>query len=267
MRSFNRCYPDANNFDNIIKLKELKNWTIDYVELSYGIGYWIAENPFENDGFELIRELIANFPIQKDNSHVDNPDPNPFDTVHLPEWSYKKICFFIRDFYSQIFQHRPIEPQIHEWGNIYYKKTSRPVTCWRIPHIDYQKGLVANLWFTDHEIEDSSTKLYKYHGNVIDDVYDFQVDTKHKMHDAWRQIAENPQRAATWFNFSDKELQEWGFECVGAAPTREKTMTLYKADTCHTAFISTKVDFRWSHTYAYSFLEYENLKIKDIFKL
>lgn len=267
MIKFNRCYPDANNFDRIIKLKKIENWKSDYVDLGQGMGYWIAEDPFLDNGFDLIKELISKFPIQKDNSHPENPDPNPFDTIHLPEWIYKNICFFLRDFYVKKYNIAPINPQIHEWGNVYYKNTSRPVECWRIPHVDYHRGFVGNLWFTDHEENDSLTKFYKYHGSIIEDVYDFQIDKNHKLHDVWRQISKNPKRADRWFNFTDEELASWNFEFIGSAPTRERTMTMYRSDICHVAYVSENVDFRWSHTFAYSYLERNDLKIKDVFNL
>jgi hypothetical protein len=115
--------------------------------------------------------------------------------------------------------------------------------------------MVANMWFTDHDIKDSSTKLYKYNGTIKESVYDFQIDENHKMHKRWKDIAENPKRADAWFNMNDDELAEWGFEYKGQAPTIKGKMTMYKADICHSAVISENVDFRWSHAFAYSHLK------------
>jgi hypothetical protein len=72
------------------------------------------------------------------------------------------------------------------------------------------------------------------------------------MHKRWSQIADNPQRADAWFNMADDELAEWGFKYMGSAPSVEGKMTMYKADISHAAVISSDVDFRWSHTFAFS---------------
>lgn len=266
MREFHRCFPDANNFSKIIKLKKISDWKVDYFNLEHGLGYWIAEDIFTEDGFEIFKELIATFPIQKDNSHPDNRDPNPFDTIHLPMWVYKDICLSIRDFYQKKFNKFIADPQVHEWGNVYYSNRSKPITCWRIPHIDYAQGFVGNLWFTDHILSDSSTKFYKYHGEIKGDLYDFQVDKKHKMHERWRNISETPVRAEKWFNMNDNDLADWGFEYVGESPCISSTMVMYQSNISHLAFISDRVDFRWSHTFAFSHLDADNLKIKDILR-
>lgn len=267
MIDFKRCYPDANTFDKVIKLKSLDNWKTEYIELNKDIGYWVAENPFLDNGFEIFRELISTFPIQKDNNHPDNRDPNPFDTIHVPEWVSSKLCFLLRDFYIRHYRPNIFAPQIHEWGNVYFKDRARPISCWRIPHIDYAHGIVGNLWFTDHKKEDSVTKLYKYHGKVHEHVYDFQIDENHRMHEKWKSIAENPTRANSWFNMSDEELADWGFEYLGSAPTVEGTMVMYRSDICHVAYVSENVNFRWSHAFAFSHLTAPpQIQIKDLFK-
>lgn len=249
---FKICYPDANYFHKVLKFKNHTELNAKYTDLGDGIGYWIADHPFKDNGFEIFQDLIQCFPICKDNNHPDNVDPNPFDTVHLPNWCYQDICALLKDFYIANCDPQILDPQIHEWGNVYYKDRARPITCWRIPHVDYPQGLVANLWFTDHKIEDSSTKLYKYNGKILDSVYDFQVDNTHKMHNKWKEIAQTPKRADAWFNMDDEELKEWGFEYKGQAPTIKGKMTMYRANICHSAVISKNVDFRWSHAFAYS---------------
>jgi len=256
MIDFKICYPDANYFHQVFKFKKHNELNAEYVDLGDDIGYWLADHPFQDDkAFETFEQLVQCFPIVKDNNHPDNFDPNPFDTVHLPNWVYEDICILLKDFYITEYNNPAIiEPQIHEWGNVYYKERARPITCWRIPHVDYPKGLVANLWFTSHDIEDSSTKLYKYNGYIKDSVYDFQIDENHPMHKEWKQMAENPSRADAWFNMSDEELKRWGFEYKGQAPSIRGKMTMYKADICHSAVISDKVKFRWSHAFAYSHL-------------
>jgi hypothetical protein len=267
MINFKRCHPDANSFNQLIKFKPLKDWEFEFVELGYGIGYWIVENPFLDDGFELFKNVINSFPIQKNNSLSSSTQPNPFDTVHVPEWVHKDLCLLVRDFYLQRTKLPIVDPQVHEWGNVYYKSSIQPISCWRIPHMDYDHGMVANLWFTNHKLQDSCTKIYKYHGNVKDLVYDFQVDTKHKMHEEWRALAEVPKKSAGWFNTIDADLVKWGFEYLGSVPTKEKTLSMYEATVCHTPFISENVDFRWSHTFAFSHLTSSNLNLRDFFKI
>jgi hypothetical protein len=156
-------------------------------------------------------------------------------------------------------------PQLHEWGNVYFKERARPITCWRIPHIDYIHGLVANLWFTDHDVVDSGTKLYRYTGKMYNEIYDFQQDTNHPKYKEWQALADKPTRADAWVNIPDDELKTWGFECVGMAPTREGTMTWYNANVCHLAYISEKVDFRWSHAFAFSHETHPNT-MGDLFR-
>lgn len=265
MIDFKTCYPDANNFNKVLKLKTIDEWKYEYFPLTDKLGYWVAEDPFKDNGFEIFKNLIAAFPIQKDNNHPSNFDPNPFDTIHVPEWVSKDMCFLVRDFYLKNVRKDVFDPQIHEWGNVYFKEKSKPISCWRIPHIDYVFGMVANMWFTDHDIKDSGTKLYLYKGKTHRDLYDFQVDNHHPMHKEWRSISEDPKRAPAWFNIDDKELERWGFELIGIAPNRAGTVTLYEANISHLAYIESTVNFRWSHAFAYSHELFPST-MKDIFK-
>lgn len=266
MNRFKVCYPDANNFNRVIKVKKLDDWNTQFVPLEKNIGYWIAEQPFYDDGFELFKNVVSSFPIQKDNSHPDNFDPNPFDTIHLPDWATMNVCFLLRDFYFKHITDKVYDPQIHEWGNLYFKDRSRPIKCWRMPHIDYVHGIVANLWFTDHDLTDSSTKLYYYTGKMRNDIYDFQVDQDHPMHKEWRALSEFPTRLDSWYNPPEDEMRRWGFELVGETPTKAGTMTMYQSNISHNPFISENVDFRWSHAFAFSHEAPDQLYIRDIFK-
>lgn len=266
MKTFKFCYPDANTFKDIMKFKTLDNWNYEYIKLDGDIGYWVAENPFEGNGFDLFKELISSFPVQKDNNHPDNRDPNPFDTIHLPEWVSTDLCLLIRDFYFKNVTDLVQASQIHEWGNLYFKERSRPISCWRIPHIDYVYGLVSNLWFTSHPLEDSCTRIYRYHGKIHNDVYDFQIDEDHPLSAEWKTMADTPKRLDAWNNIPEEELRRWGFEWVGSAPCTEKTMTLYRANVCHNPFITENVNFRWSHSFAYSHEKLENTTLKDLFR-
>lgn len=265
MIDFKVCYPDANNFDKVLKLKSVDEWNVEYVKLTDATGYWVAEQPFNGDGFEIFKNLIASFPIQKDNNHADNLDPNPFDTIHVPEWVSKRFCFLVRDFYHKNVRQDWYDPQIHEWGNVYFKEKSKPIKCWRIPHVDYTHGMVANMWFTGHDITESGTKLYNYTGRMYNEIYDFQVDESHHMHKEWRSISENPKRSNAWFNIPDDELATWGFELIGIVPNKAGTVTMYEANVPHLAYINDAVKFRWSHAFAFSH-ELPPTTIKDLFR-
>lgn len=252
MMDFKICYPDANNFDKVLKLKNVNEWQAEYVKLDQNTGYWIAEDPFKDNGFEIFKNLIAAFPIQKDNNHIENFDPNPFDTIHVPMWVSNNMCHLVKDFYLKNVKKDIFDPQIHEWGNVYFKLKSHPIKCWRIPHIDYVHGMVANMWFTSHDIKDSGTKIYRYTGKMNREIYDFQIDENHPNHKEWRNLSENPQRADAWFNLPEEELKRWGFELLGMTPCKEGTVILYEANVPHLAYITDNVDFRWSHAFAYS---------------
>jgi hypothetical protein len=265
MIDFKVCYPDANNFNQVLKLKSLDEWNCKYTKLDDDLGFWTCDTPFRDDGFEIFKNLIASFPIQKDNNHPSNFDPNPFDTIHVPEWVSQDVCLLLKDFYLKNIRSDIYDPQIHEWGNVYFKKNSKPITCWRIPHIDYPFGIVANMWFTDHPIKDSGTKIYRYHGKMYKELYDFQIDENHPNHKRWRAISEFPKRASTWFNIDEAELASWGFELAGIAPTAYNTMTMYRSNVCHLAYITDQIDFRWSHTFAFSH-ELPPMTLGDIFK-
>ncbi len=264
MIDFKVCYPDANNFNKVLKLKTLEELEYEYHPLTDKLGYWVTASPFKDDGFEIFKNLIASFPIQKDNNHADNLDPNPFDTIHVPEWVSKDVCGLVKEFYLEHVRKDVFDPQIHEWGNVYFKEKSKPISCWRIPHIDYVYGMVANLWFTSHSTE-SGTKLYNYHGKMHRELYDFQLDENHPMHNEWRSMSENPQRAKEWFNLDDTDLEKWGFELIGIAPNKEGTMTMYEANIPHLAYIEPSVSFRWSHAFAYSH-ELFPTTMRDLFK-
>ena len=100
---------------------------------------------------------------------------------------------------------------------------------------------------------------------MYNEIYDFQVDTSHPMHNEWRAISENPQRASAWFNIPDDELEKWGFELIGIAPNKEGTMTMYEANIPHLAYITEGVNFRWSHAFAFSH-ELPPSTLRDIFR-
>lgn len=245
---FKICDPDANTFADKVKIKPIEELEYEYTSLGSD-GYWTVYDPFYDNGFELIRNVIQSFPIQKDNSREDNKDPNPFDTIHIPTWASAPVCFLVRDFYIKYITGNLVEPNLMEWGNVYFKDRTKPIIAHRLPHIDNHDGMVGNLWFTDHK--DGGTDLFKFHGKMINGHYDFMVDYNHRLHPNYETMMRQG-RADEWFNFSYDELKRWGFEHLGRAPAKENTITIYKASTCHSAYIDTSTDFRWSHTFAFA---------------
>lgn len=247
---FNYCWPDANHFKDLVKLKSLNKMDIERVDLDHGISYWVLNDVFKDDGFNFIKDVIGSFPIQKDNTYDDVDDSNPFDTIHLPLWAYQDVCFMLRDLYVKSLNIDYTEHDCLEWGNIFQRERSKPIKAAVLPHTDYPKGIIGNLWLDQNGSSQSGTKLYHYRDKFINGKYQFMVDSNHKLHNQYVELL-NEGRADSWFNFSDKELDQWGFDYVGFAPTEVNTITVYKANVCHSPFIPDDISFRWSHTFAF----------------
>ena len=258
--NFNFCTPDANSFDKEMLLKTFDNWNVEYVELTEKTGYWIADNPFEDNCFETYRKLIGNFPVVKNNNAGTSLDPNPFDTIHLPEWLTKCVIeLIIKYYYTNIEQYTTNET-VHEWGNLYWQNKSKPIEAFRIPHIDYPYGIVGNLWLSDHPNGTSGTNLYEYTGNVYGLFYDFQVDDTHPLHSKYKSLS-TTKRLSRWKNFSDEEAEEFGFKKLAMVPGEYSKITMYKSGVPHCPYIDPSIDFRWSHTFAF---EHSMPSLKDV---
>lgn len=253
------------NFKDLIKIKSLKDWECEYTELEKGYGYWIADSPFYDNGFELYRDFVSQLPIWKLNNESKLEDPNPMATIHLPPWSSEDVIKLLKQFYcfhvtkeSDNF----IEARYEEWGNIYDASIVRPHDCWRLPHIDYQAGIIGNLWFTSHRKEETGTVLYKYLGKFYGNYYDFHVDSEHPLHKEWVEL-DKMRRSPGWKNLTDDELEKWGFIKLDIIPTQEGKMTIYKANIPHSVYVEDSCKFRWSHSFAFS--HKPPLKNLDIF--
>ena len=250
--SFYRTLYMQHEFPDHIHVKEPKEWDVEYVRLTQDIGYYIADDPFKEGSFDLYRQLASTFPIMTDTNRSDCRDPNPFATIHLPHWCNMDIFRLMRGYFKNWF-HAPVEQlNLTEWCNLYFKDESRPWNYFRLPHVDGPKGLVSNLWFTDNN--DAGTKLYKYHGKVINGgdnklYYDFMVDPEHPLFNEVKELCLNMKRLEGWKNLSEDEERHYGFECVGIAPCKKGTMTLYDTEISHTPYIEDTCDFRWSHAY------------------
>jgi hypothetical protein len=256
--NFRYCYPDANEFDSVIKIKSYDDWNIEYVKLTDDIGYWIADNPFLDDGFDKYKNLASSFPIVKSHNHHNCKEPNPFESIHLPEWMCNGILLLMKSYFEPQFPPH-FDMRFSEWGNVYFKEKSKPLEYFRIPHMDFPCGVVANFWFSDHKPNTSGTSLYHYKGKTYKDgsnkmYFDFQVDTDHPKFQECRELFQCRKRLPQWKSFSKEECEYWGFEEVGIAPSIQSKMTLYNSHTPHAPFIDPSVQFRWSHTYAISYI-------------
>lgn len=236
--------PSSVYFDDVIKLKPLE---YEEIKLTKKISYWNINDPFFNDGFEKFREFISCNPIWRMNNEDELEDTNPFSTIHLPTFSTNQIFNLLTLF---VRKNLNINYQLNynDWGNLYFKDKCRPIKKWRLPHMDYVGGIVANLWLTDHLSKDSGTILYEYTGKTHGIFYDFQIDESHKLYKEWHNFG-NRDRQNFWSNFSTDEALYWGFNPVGLVPSKYNCMTCYLPNISHTPFISNHIDFRWSHTF------------------
>lgn len=254
---FSTCYPDANSFKHLIKIKSLDDWKTEYVPLSDTAGYWIADNPFYGDGFELFKNLVGTFPLVSSNNDEYCEDPNPFGTIHIPKWAEKALGELVKQFYLSNINGFVTQSGTSEWGNV-YREDAKPLQRYQLPHIDYQHGMIGNLWFTEHTAGTTGTNLYEYTGKMVfgNDgekdgyFYDFQVDKTHPLYNEYYKMPRH-YRLSQWVNFTDKEAEHWGFKKLGMAPCVYGKMTLYRANIPHCPYIEDSVKFRWSHAFAF----------------
>lgn len=237
-------------FDEIIKTVDKID--AEYVSLEKNIGYWITSPIFLDDCFEKYLKYIQSQPIWRMNNEEIFEGTNPFATIHLPDFSTGKILKLVSDFYV-LSGGRDKNIGVTDWGNLYFKDHSKPINRWRLPHMDYNSGLAANLWLSEHTEVETGTKLYFYTGktyqnNWLGRNYDFQMDSNHRLYNEWHSMGPRD-RKSRWINFTDEEALYWGFEPVGMAPTKYKCMTMYDPSVSHTPFIHETVEFRWSHTF------------------
>jgi hypothetical protein len=254
INNFTILNPSIVNFKDLIKIKSLEDWEYEYVHIENGYGYWIADCPFYEDGFDLYRNFVSQVPVWKLNNEEQLEDPNPMATIHLPPWAAKDIINLLKLFYCKNISNGHtnfIEEKHEEWGNIYDASIVAPLDCWRLPHIDYQAGLIGNLWFTSHTKEETGTVLYKYCGKFYGNYYDFHVDTEHPLHKEWMEL-DKTKRTKGWKNLTDDELEKWGFIKIAMIPTYEGKMTLYQANIPHSVYINDSCTFRWSHSFSFS---------------
>lgn len=258
--NFKRCYPNANQFRDVIKVKSLEDWKVEYVQLDKEIGYWISDSPFYGDGFELYRDLVSCFPIVKDTNLEGCKDANPFATIHLPEWCCIDLFLLIKSFFEDKLPFH-LNMNFSEWGNLYFNDEARPYDYFRLPHCDGPNGIVSNFWFTNHSVDECGTVLYRYHGKIIKGpdkklYFDYQADKNHPLFDECKELALSQKRFDRWTPLTLDEEKYWGFERVGIAPSYENTMTIYNTEVSHSPYVGPTCHFRWSHAYS---ITYETL--------
>jgi hypothetical protein len=253
--NFTYLDPDENSYKpNILTAEQ---WNLEYIKLTDKTGYWTGNHPFCSDkDFEEFRNLIGNYPVCKSNNHEGCNDPNPFATIHLPTWISGPVVNIVKDFYHNNYPGEVKNINLREWGNLFERDKMRPVEIFRIPHVDSPAGLVCNMWFSEHEPNLSGTNLYEYKGKTYGDYYDFMVDDNHPLYKEWSEHSKSL-RNPGWRNFTLEEADYWGFDLVGIAPVRNKGVTLYEASVPHAPYINDSIDYRWSHTFAYSFEKVE----------
>lgn len=247
---FTRCIPDRDSFNQVVSVKSPIEWNVEEVELDYGVKYWVADNPFTGDGLDLFMDVVKSFPICADTNYDHCDHGNPFATIHLPEWAVVQLCVLIKDYFLI-----GSPANLGEWGNLYFREDCRPWDYFRLPHCDGPRGMIGNLWLTDHNPEDRGTIIYKYHGKHTEFpngemFFDYQVDPEHYLYDECKHLSANKKRLSHWNNLTEEEEQYWGFERLAVIPAQKGTITLYEPSTPHAPFISDKVDFSWSHTFA-----------------
>jgi hypothetical protein len=247
---FKRCYPSREEFFDVIQIKTADEWEIQKVSLADGVEYYLADDPFKGDGFEIYRDLVAAHPICSHNNGTKPRNGNPFEIIHIGDWVAQPLCLLIKEKFSL-----KGGVDLAEWGNVYHKGKVGQWEFFTLPHCDAAWGMIGNLWFTDHDVKDSGTHIYRYDGHIEQAqdnqmYYDYQINQNHPLYDECKRLSHNQKKATNWTNITPELEEYWGFTRLDTIPSRERTMSLYAPNIPHTAYISDSIDFRWSHTFA-----------------
>lgn len=231
--------------------------------LKYDVKFWICENPFSSNNIEILHDYISKIP---DNFQQNMFNKNPI-SVNVTENDLNNIpfindlrMFMIRFFknnfeskYRPIIKEHKLKPTIVCWINKYSNeidKTSNKKVL--LPHIDGKVGIVANLWLSKN-ISSSSTKLFKYDGEII--VEEIEDNNGRLMNEKIRILysnhldlmKENTSNIITyksWINLQDEEFEKNGFEYLGNAPSIYSHMSIYEINTPHIPYIPPDVKER-----------------------
>jgi len=222
-----------------------------YYPLKYGIGYWVIDDLDSIFDFDSLMKEIDDCEFLDNRANVFNPFRNKFiDSLN----GSLLIQDFIRKFHKEHISPdtNPSFDEFSCWTNHYTKKRDKMFSeIGLLPHIDHlddfkQNSIACNLWITE-DVEGSGTNLYKYHGEMRDGMYDFSYDRNHPLFDAYKKLRALPPKTE-YINY-DWEL--WGFELLGMAPSKYKTMTIYKSLVPHNAYIPYEVQIRNSCSFFY----------------
>lgn len=221
---------------------------IKYHKLSDKVGYWKITDVDSLLDFDAYKSKVKKSSFGRKNSI------NPFYNQPISHIDETHIMLkFLEDFYHKnIDKNLPQHSGYDAWTNLYDKKSFKCNESGLIPHIDsvnFRHGIVANLWL-NKDIEGSGTNLYHYNGKVIEYMgrykFDFMVDSSHPLFEKYHFLDNNKKKS-----YTNKDWTDWGFECVGIAPSEYKTITMYKINTPHTAFIPENVEKRYSASFLY----------------
>lgn len=223
--------------------------TVKYHKLSNKVGYWTVEDIDSIIDFNEFKSSV-------EKSKFDNKNPfNPFRNQKISDidQTYKLLNFLETFYHTHVNKSTPREKEYDAWTNLYEKKKFSCMQSGLIPHVDsinLTTGIVANLWL-NKEVFGSGTKLYQYSGKIIQTQYgskiDFMVDPSHKFFNRFIELTNS-----TLSEFVNNDWSSWGFECLGIAPSKYKTLTIYKINTPHTAFIPENVVERYSASFLYA---------------
>ena len=59
---FYRTLLMQHEFPDLIKVKEPREWDVQYIKLTDDIGYYITDDPFKEGSFDMYTDLAATFP-------------------------------------------------------------------------------------------------------------------------------------------------------------------------------------------------------------
>lgn len=222
-------------------------------------GYWVIHNPFES-GIDEYVEWCHN---RKKNNIKKRAHNNPFQ-VNITEETFdtQNVALnLLKPFYKNVVGQSK-RPHIDDlgmgWLNLYNSEKLECRGSAGLPHndcCDMIEGIVANYWISDG-IEESSTRFYKYHGDLIKEpggdwnlFYDFTQATDPRYSNYIKLMKETCKNRFP--NLPEKTLNYFGYEYEGEAPAQPWKMTIYEFKRSHTAYIPDSIKYRFSSCFLY----------------